>query len=1201
MNFKKIELVGFKSFADKTPIDFTDGITAIVGPNGCGKSNVADAVRWVLGEQSSKRLRSSNMQDVIFNGTEKRKSLSYCEVSLYLDNSQRTVDLDYDEIVLSRKLYRSGDSEYLVNKQSARLKDIVSILHDCGIGRDGYSIIGQGRVEEIVSSKPEDRRTIFEEAAGISKFKEKKLESERKLARTRDNLSRVKDIIYEIERKLNPLKEQAEKARKYLSLKENLKSLEINNYIYQYDSIAARKEEINLRISAIEEELLNKQNDLDVTNSNYASNFESMQKIDETINELYNELTNLKVAIEKKSGEANIQREKLALLKNQAMKFNSDLDREQQNLHNITEELDLKTNQQKENVITVENLKQEADNLNDKYHAVVDELTKSEEDAEQNQQQMISALDKLSDIKADISKLNQERINCVENQRKLTVQIENEKNKLNYNSNILKDTEAKLSVLNSNKNSLVALKDSTQEQLSKLNHEIATNNIKYNTTLTSLSSAYSRKKILEEMQKSFDGFNGAVKHILQESERNPKLKQEFIGVVANLIKTPKEYETAIEMALGNAVQNIVTQNEDNAKNIINYLKQNNFGRATFLPITSMKARNVNDYLKIISSTKGCYGVASKLVSFDSKYSNVFENLLGSTVITDNMDTAIMLARSTRNAFKIVTLDGEIVNPQGSITGGSKKFTVSNVVGREREIEETNALIQKLEKDKETLNSVIDNLQKEIDNATSKLNDCNNKIHNIELDIVSNTELKNQTNEIVEEVSASLEQAKNELSETLTKIKAIDISLEQSGTLQNSINNNKTNANESIVKRQQTFENLKKERDEYNSKVMEIKVKIASLESENIALENDILRLQSEKEETTNSIEEIKNDLNENAKTMDIAQKIIDAKMKDDAFVELNSQLKDAQDKLDNLDNYKKNLQAQIKVLEEDKQNLIANITKLRDKKFQEELNLSKIDTDIENMQERIWTEYELTYASALQFKVENYDLNQGLTDANKTKREIDRLGYVNVNAIEDSKLEQERYDELTIQCDDLLKAEEDLTNIIQDLSNEMLTRFTAAFNQISENFTKTFKELFGGGNAKLELTEPESGDLLDAGVDIIAEPPGKKLQNITLLSGGEKALTAIAILFSILKLKPMPFVILDEIEAALDDANVGRFAKYLKRFSGETQFIVITHRKPTMELADRLYGVTMEEKGVSKVLSVELSDAVQNATTGGAN
>lgn len=1199
MNFKRIEISGFKSFADKTIIEFDGGITAIVGPNGCGKSNVADSIRWVLGEQSSKLLRGSSMQDVIFAGTENRKSLSYAEVTMVLDNSDRTLDIDYNEVALTRKLYRSGESEYLINNTTCRLKDIVDVLHDSGIGRDGYSIIGQGKVDEIVNSKPENRRVIFEEAAGISKFKAKKVEASRKLERTRENLSRLKDILAEIERQLTPLTKQAENAKKYLQIKEVLKRAEINNYIYQYDNASTNKEAISIKIAGLDEELEHRNADLNNVIEKYNDNFNKIQNIDRDINTLYNKMIELNVKKEQSSSEASVLNEKLASCLNEINRLNLELERVSNQLNESKNILESKIGKKTENIKKIESLNTESEKVRSKYLSIVDELTKSEDLSEENQKEMYNALNKLSDYKSELSKKTAEKeaMDAKLSEVDALINEETVKN-IENNSNLSKLNE-KVAKAKENQNQI---KQESNSLLSKYNENILklrTTEEKIANLQNSVAILDSRKKVISEMQKDLEGFNNTVKNLIKHSETNNVLKQKFVGVVANLMEVPQKFETAIEMALGGAIQNIVTENEQNANSLIDYLKQNSMGRATFLPITSVKPRSIDERFLNKIKLNGVYGIASSLIKYDKKLERIFESLLGNTVIVNDLPLAISLAKECNYSFKIVTLDGDILNPAGSISGGSKKNNVSNLIGRSREIEEIEQHLIKLNKEleenttyKNTLNSTCESLQE-------KIKENNNSLHNLEVDIATESEkmaiIKIQKEES-ENIVNNLKENRNSINLSVIKLENEILELE---TIVASINTNRTTTTEAITKTQQQFSNLKLERDNYNEKITQIKVEIATINSENLSLNEEELRLNSEIEDKTNNINEINESLNKLIAQKHNIELKLEAVKQNESYKACVKEIDEVKTKLDSLDEYKQNLQANLKELDEDRVNFTNQINKLQNRRNNEELNLTKIDTELENMQERIWEEYELTYASSLEYKIENYNLEEGLIEANNAKREIDKLGYVNVNAIEESVVLRERFETLNEQMIDLTKAEEDTSKVIRELNSEMVNRFTSEFEKINENFKKVFKELFGGGSAELILVKPETEDehtgekvcdILEAGVDIIAQPPGKALKNLSLLSGGEKALTAIAILFSILKLKPMPFCLLDEIEAALDDANVGRFAKYLNRFSSETQFIVITHRKPTMELADRLYGVTMQEKGVSKIVSVKLSD-----------
>lgn len=1203
MNFKRIEIAGFKSFADKTSIDFDGGITAIVGPNGCGKSNVADSIRWVLGEQSSKLLRGSNMQDVIFAGTENRKSLSYAEVTMVLDNSDRTLNIDYNEVALTRKLYRSGESEYLINNTPCRLKDIIDVLHDSGMGRDGYSIIGQGKVDEIVNSKPENRRVIFEEAAGIAKFKAKKIEASRKLERTRENLNRLRDILSEIERQLTPLKHQAENAKKYLILKETLKKAEINNYIYQYDNASANKEEIEIRIKGIEEEMDLRNHDLDVVVKNYNESFDKMNNIDKDINALYQKMIDLKVNLEKSSTEIQVFNEKLNAVNQDKERINIELRNYNESLSSYKTNLENKLLRKKQNDERIIALNNESEVVRTKYLSIVDELTKSEDLSEQNQKDMFNALNKLSDYKAERSKLATEKEILNDKLSNLNNDVEVQKQKILDISKQINASQINIENLNKEKNTI---KEKVSFNLSKYNENILKlRNVEEKLLVlhNSVATLESRKKLLIDLEKDYEGFNNTVKNILKQSETNSVLKQKFVGVVANLIQVPEKYETAIEMALGNAYQNIVTENENNANDIINFLKQNNLGRATFLPITSLKARKIDDRYLSKLNINGCFGVASKLIKFDEKVRNIFESLLGATVIVNDMPLAISLAKECNFSFKIVTLDGDIINPAGSISGGSKKNSVSNLLGRAREIEEIDTNLVKLNKDLQETSKLKDVLTTSNEEYQNSIKELNNKLHNFELDIATENEKLSSQLSLQNDENTDLNSFKSEINTINTTLIDLDSKLIELDAIIKSVDTNRTNTTNSINQTQMQFSNLKQERDNYNEKITQIKVEIAQISSENLSLCEEEERINNEIENITLKIQENEENLNKLLKQEENINLKIESSKNNETYKKIEKEIETVKTKLSGLDEYKANLQLKIKELEEDRVNFTTSLTKLQNKKANEELNYAKIDTELENMQERVWDEYELTYSSALEYKIENYDLTNGMIEANKTKREIDKLGYVNVNAIEESVALDERYSTLTEQVEDLTKAEEDTSKVIRELNSEMVNRFTTEFEKINNNFKRVFKELFGGGRAELILVKPEPDensegskvcDILEAGVDIVAEPPGKSLKHLTLLSGGEKALTAIAILFAILKLKPMPFCLLDEIEAALDDANVGRFAKYLKRFSDETQFIVITHRKPTMELADRLYGVTMQEKGVSKIVSVKLSEVEDN-------
>ena len=1187
MNFKKIELVGFKSFADKLEIKFDSGITGIVGPNGCGKSNVSDAIRWVLGEQSTKLLRSSNMQDVIFNGTERRKSMSYCEVSLFFDNTSRMFDLNFDEVAFTRKLYRSGESEYLINGTPCRLKDITNALHDSGIGKEGYSIIGQGKVEEIISAKPENRRAIFEEAAGIAKFKQRKVEAERKLDRTQENLNRALDVLAEQEKQLGPLKKQAENAKLYLGFKEQLKTLEVNVYVNQYDNASSVKQEIQSKIDGYEEEINVKQTTLDKMNFDYDSKMDQVGQIDRNLQILNDEILELTVELEKRAGETNVVRERLKFLENERDNLKNDYEKELLNKDNSLKAIDVCSLKKDEKQQRYNEICARLETLTEKYLKIVDELTGAEDEATKKQKEMIDELSKMTDIKSNLSALNAQKDAYMANITDLDEKIYSLQQRIKEKESAL-ETALKIAKDAQNRyDNLEVEAEKTQEQLDSSYIKVREINEKISQISSNIQILQNKKRVVEDMQRDYDGFNYSVKRLMQDSKTQRELGSKIVGIVANSMTIPSGFETAIEVALGGAVQDVITKNEEDAKFLINYLKRNNYGRATFLPITSMKVRLLNDSEQALLRRNKTFGVASNVIKYDLSLRSIFESLLGRTVIVDNTDTAVSLARQAGFSFRIVTLDGDVVNPQGSISGGSKKAVTSNLLTRDNEIESLNTQIIKLSRDLEQTKVEKAELDRSLNELISKNSTYQDNLVVAQVESAKQNQNYEQLSVYVDELSKeriSLSQERLDYStriEVITKAlnsseKDVDLSLDGSQEIENN---------------QKLFASLRKDRDELQNEITELKVEKTSCEGELTNVDAEIARLDDYIKQCDFNIVDLKSQLDAVTRKFNDAKLLVQNQIDQVDDDELKGKISNRREKLSGLDSEKKTLQEEIKQLDEDKARLMTEISVVQEKKYQQSSALTKVDTDIEAMQEKIYEDYELTYASCLEFKVEDFDVKQGMIEISKLKKEISKLGYINVNAIEDCKELMERYEAMSAQAQDLTTAKEDLQKIISDLAQEMITRFDSEFAKIQTNFSKSFRELFGGGNAKLELTESE--DPLQAGVEIVAEPPGKKLQSITLLSGGEKALTAIAILFAILRLRPMPFCLLDEIEAALDDTNVSRFAQYLKNFSNDTQFIVITHRKPTMMLTDALYGVTMEEPGVSKIVSVKLADAVK--------
>ena len=1191
MIFKKIEIVGFKSFADRTIIEFNDNFTAIVGPNGCGKSNVSDAIRWVLGEQSPKNLRGDSMQDVIFNGTEKRKSLSYCEVTLTFDNTTRFFNFDYDELAITRKLYRSGESEYLINRNTCHLKDITNLLYNSGLGKNGYSVISQGKVTELVDSKPESRRAMFEDAAGISKYKKDKVDAEKKLERTTDNLTRVKDILSEIERQMGPLKKQAEDAKKYLEYKGKLKDLEVNAYIYQYENANNVKSQINLKLDALNKQIGMREEDLDKTSSDYDKAMFDLNNFDKMLSELNDKILELTLNLEKQESETKLARERINYTYKENDRLNLDRSNSEKAIEVCEEEKTQKTQILNDLNSALEALEKSFNDLSEEYSNLAHELALSEDEAGQSQQKIIETLGSLSDIKSSVSRLMAEK-------ELLTTSLENLKNdiltlasKKDENSTLLQTSQK---LIEQKENELEGLKYSIEQTASKnylTEQRIKELDTEKSNITTQIKVYENRKKLLTDLQNEYDGYSYAVKKLLRESEKNIQIKNHIVGVVASLVKVPEKFETAIEVALGGAVQNIVTYDEDGAKELIRFLKENSYGRATFLPISSMKRRQFDE--NQIKGVAGCFGVANTLIDYDKKIENVISNLLGSTVIVDNLTTAIKIARDNKYSFRIVTLDGEIISPQGSLTGGSKKAESSNLIGREREIETLGIDILKLERRSKEIADELSSITISFDTNKKELEKLSLTKSNIEVEIASEKEKYNKFKSILEEVEDNYNVSLMEKESVSNKIALIEDELSRSEKIESALSGNKVDADELIREKKEKYEKLRQEREQINNNILAVKVELAETRTKISSVKDDLDRVNNDLGRYKLSIKNLDEQIKKNNEFINSCELMIKDRLASSPSSEKKIELEKHVEKRQNIELEKLKLSENIKKLNETKTSLMDELSSLRDKKFREEMNLSKVDSELEQMQERIYEEYSLSYSTCLELRRADFDIDIAMPEISKLKKDINALGYVNVNAIEDCKSLLERYDDLNGQAQDLEKAQDDLNKIIKDLSSIMIEKFNTELSRINESFKITFRELFGGGTAKLALSD--ESDPLESGVEIFAQPPGKKIQNMTLLSGGEKSLTAMAVIFAILRIKPLPFCLFDEVEAALDDTNVEIVDKYLKKLANETQFILITHKKPTMEYADALYGVTMEEKGVSKIVSVLLSDAIKHA------
>lgn len=1191
MNFEKLDIYGFKSFADKVEIKFESGITAIVGPNGCGKSNVADSIRFVMGEQSAKSMRGSSMMDVIFNGTEKRKAQSYCEVSLYFDNSQKIFDLDYNEVILTRKLYKSGESEYLINKNTCRRRDVIDAFRNIGLGKESYCVIGQGKIDSILSAKPEDRRHVFEEAAGISKFKEERTSSETKLGNVTDNLIRINDIVSELDRQLGPMKTQAENAKIFIELSNRLKELEINLYVYEYDNSNIEKQRIRETIKAIDEELDLKQKELTNAVQDYELSQNQISELDETINSLRNELLNLSVALEKQNGEIKVINEKISSLKDQNQKLLLQIEQGKTYNEGSARQIEKLQNDRKNLEIDIKNTENDLISMENNYNLTLEKLSIGENLAESVDKELYSAVEMQGDIKSAMQKYQTELESLRQRQTEVNAFKDNliaENKGFDDKIHALQD---EIAVFDKKIEKKTEEKQKISEEIALINQKISKSGDNIETKKAEYHSSLSRFNVLSDMKEYNEGFIIGVKRLLEQAQDGSSIGGKVVGVVASLMKVPQKFEVAIEMALGASVQNIVTKNEEDAKALIEYLKVNRFGRVTFLPITSVKEREISYQAQMKLNMKGVFGVASELIEYDKQYSKIFSSLLGSTVIIDNMDNAIAFSRATGYTTKIVTLDGDIISPQGSMTGGSRKQDTPNIIGRDREIED-------LKKRLEVLKVEIQNLVQDQNNcknlALSKSNELSAKIdeiHALEMEKAKQEELIVSYEDQQEEINGNIAEQENLFATILDKIDFVERQLDSNIQMQKDIANKKDLATENKKQASDDFGKLRSSRDEIFEKMSEIKISIQSKKNELNNIDQEIHRIRVMSAENEEKAKDIMLEIQRNNGDIDAFNNKIEEIMTNTSFSSSAKEVEDVKQKISLFSEQKKQVQVKMNEADANKMLLSGEIQRASDRKAKEENSIVKIDTELENLQNRVWEEYQMTYADAREIASDDFDAKAGSTECAEIKRKIQRLGNVNLSAIEDIKTISERYDDLTKQRDDLVKAGEDLKVIISDLTQTMETKFLDCFNSIRQSFQIIFRELFGGGRADITLEDEK--DPLECGIDIIAEPPGKKLQSITLLSGGEKALTAVAILFSILHLRPMPFCVLDEIEAALDDANVERYAKYLHRYSGDTQFIVITHRKPTMELADCLYGVTMEEKGVSKIVSVKLSEAIK--------
>jgi chromosome segregation protein len=1187
VNFKEIRLVGFKSFADKTSVKFDDGVTCIVGPNGCGKSNVADAVRWVLGEQSAKTLRGTSMQDVIFNGTEARRQLSYCEVTLVFDNAEKLFDIEYEEVAMTRRLYRSGESEYLLNMQPCRLKDIVALLHGVGIGKEGYSIIGQGKVEQIMNAKPEDRRSIFEEATGVMKFKAQKGEIERKLENAKGNLTVFVQRMDEAEKQIRPLEKQAETARKYREFSQQLRYEEVNSYLVHYDSFAVETEKYRVRIAEAGEKLAGVEARLVAVDEEEALSREEIRKADDRLRSLNEKLRLFEVGMEHKTGEAKVIGERIQSYRRQLSQATDDVEysiRRTKEIDTLVAQSALKQKAGEERAKEIETESealyrklQEADARVAAYERISNEKRASE----------LSSVENLADVRANVGSLEAKRDAASERIFEVKEAIQKAENRR-------AEYARQLEACRAEKDATEKFLDESQsrgEELSQEAADLARSRLKLTEEIvdcnTSIANLSNNLELYRNLKNRFDGYRDSVRKLQLTAKDNPEIGSRLKGAIADIISTEKKYEVAIETAFGAAMQNLVTADSDDARYLIEYLKRTGGGIVTFLPVSAMRPRGNTREITQALGENGALGLAEELVTYDGYYDNVIKNLLGNTLVCDTIASATQISKKFPRAFKIVTLDGDTIATSGAMTGGSRRKESGNLLAGERHIKECEEGIARKQASLEKLKEALASCESELEEAQRAKEAFRVKVQEETANFAASAQRELALAGLVSDAERDKEEYDGLLNRLTQQIDVLQSEVLSSAENEDLLNKIRSEAAEEASKREEEVAQLKSERDELSGKYHALQVEGASLKSIREADEATVLRLQREKEQLLSKVEDTR-------KAMLQTETLIEQLKRQEEKVALTEEEQHTvavlRDRLAESEESKRLENEKQARYSEEKRGLLTRQMSLSDEKHSYELEISKAETNLENLKQRIGEAYNLSYESAQELRDPAYEVAQSQSRITSLKRSITMLGPVNQNAEEDYNALMERYQDMLTQRDDLDKGIGDLTTVLDALKAEMQEKFDKGFNEINANFTQIFKELFGGGRAEMQLDYENCEDPLNAGVEIVACPPGKKLTKISLLSGGERAFTAIAILFAILKSRPMPFCILDEIEAALDEANVDRFAKYLKKFSRDTQFIVITHRKPTMNQADSLFGVTMEEKGVSKIVSVKLSE-----------
>ena len=1150
MYLKRLELQGFKSFADKTVLEFMPGITSVIGPNGSGKSNISDSIRWVLGEQSMKSLRGTKSLDIIFAGTQNRKSLGFAEASLVFDNTDGTLPIEYTEVTVTRKIYRSGETGYYINKVPCRLKDVLELFMDTGIGKDGYSIIGQGKIDEILSNKSEDRRHIFEEAAGIVKFRTRKAESEKKLEHTKLNLLRINDILAEIEANIEPLKLQSEKAKKYLSLREELKNIEIGLFLYNIEKYKASLEEI-----VKDEEIYTSQCDEE------QQNLEKIKQLKEALKEEVDRITN---QIEEMSNIGFESQKEIEMLNSDINVANTRISNNKENKERYEKEIEELNIRKKELEEEIKQKEEKRDNLKQNREKFEKELQEKEKELEEitkklsskeleiegYKQQVEQNTDKKYELQSEGHTQDINFENYEKRQRQINNEVSNYISELDATRLQKEDISKGFYEIDSKRNNVLKSLEEINSKKQSADQKIKEYNIKINQLENEMRMKESRQKFLIETEKEKEGYVKSVKSLLKDCENIKELGKGMHGVLANIIDVPEKYQTAIEMSLGMSLQNIVTDTEEDAKKLVEHLRKNNLGRASFLPIASVRGKKLE---KIKGKENGVIGIASDLIKFDKKYEQIIISLLGRTVIVDNMDTAIKVAKQNGYTFRIMTLEGDMINPSGAITGGSVAKKTVNILGREKEIEKLGKEIQEIRQKIEKIKKEKEDFENSIEDTIELATNLEKELQEIDITYATEKQKVVAIDENIEKLEKRLQKLKdeqkqleNQKQEATTKKEEIEKEIEEL-----------TKQSEELTKLITEFAELNKDDQKYiddlNFDITNLKISVSSFDESEASIDEIKERINLDIQNTVKSIENKKEQIEQiQHDNFNLEESIKETKQK---IEDIKEEVKNSGSKIEELKNERLEKNKKLSIQEEEISNKFKVIEDLKAQIVKIDVKKTKLEEDIQAIINKMWEEYELTPNNVQEEykKPENVATTQ--KKVNNLRTEIKELGSINIDSIEEYKNMKERYDFMCEQRVDLENTMSKLRKMIQEMTTTMKEQFKEQFELINKNFAEVFKELFGGGNASLKLEDEEN--ILECGIEITVQPPGKKLQNMMLLSGGEKAFTAIALLFAILKINPAPFCVLDEIEAALDDVNVYRFAEYLKKFSKDTQFLVI--------------------------------------------